>query len=310
MKRLSQPSNVWLLPLLLFAAVASSCMTAPSAMILSAPDSRIWQADVPVVQSAGLRQPDGKRLVENYNSRNLGDPASRRVTLELFNGEDLTRSFTVENFWAKEGNETRTLFVLEEPKGLRGTNFLLVENPAFANELQMKVRLMLPAGERKFLELRSERFDEGLLGSDFTYSDMRMCLPTSGYDYKVVGSTTLLNEPVWVLERRTLNSTSSAHSSFVRFYLAERMNLILGADFYRKVRGEQDLLILQKQMRVEGFKKIDGVYTATRIAMYADDQRVSVLSLKEIRFGLKEKSRALDSLEALASAGQGKQVID
>jgi hypothetical protein len=228
--------------------------------------------------------PNVSKLVDDYNGRNFGSPGWRRVLMELMTDSAVTRTFTVVNLWRSDNNAVRTLFLLEEPQGLSGTNYLLQEERDKLPDMQ--VSLFLPAGERRVLGVAPSNFSEGLLGSDFGYHDMRMQLPVKGYRYSLKGQASLLNESVWVVEAepitdqtRKINSWSTAH-----LYLARNFPFLLGADFYGKSEKGTDTSSLLKQMRVQGLKQIDGVWTATRITMYGQDKHTSVLKLKEAGF--------------------------
>ena len=223
-------------------------------------------------------------LVDEYNARNFGSPGWRRVLMELMTDGAVTRTFTVANLWRSDKDAVRTLFLLEEPQGLSGTNYLLQEE---RNKLpDMHVHLFLPAGERRVLEVAPGNFSEGLLGSDFSYHDVRMQLPIKGYRYSLKGQASLLNESVWVVEvEPSTDQTRETNSwSTAQLYLVRKFPFLLGADFYGKTENGNGIQHLLKQMRVQGLKQIDGVWTATRIVMYGQDKRASVLTLKEAGF--------------------------
>ncbi len=225
---------------------------------------------------------DASKIVAAYNSRNFGSPGWRRVVLELLTDGAVTRTFTVVNLWRSHDDNVSTLFLLEEPKGLIGTNYLLRE---WTNKTpEMRVNLFLPAGEQRALEVAPSNFDEGLLGSDFSYNDIRMQLPLVGYRYTLVGAGVLTNEPVWVIEVVPSHPQSREMTSWSRanLYLARRFPFLLGADYYSE-NGAAGRSIL-KQMRVDRLKQIKGVWTAAHITMYGDPNRRSELTLSDAEF--------------------------
>lgn len=249
------------------------------------------------------RQPSLTNLLNFYNSRNLGSPGWRRVTLELVTNREVTRSFTVVNLWRSESHGVNTLFTLEKPEGLKGTSYLLEEGGNEKNAADMNVHLFLPAGERRVLEIAPDNLDEGLLGSDFTYTDLRMLLPVEGYRYRLLGQSALLHEPAWVIEAEPSTPRTRRISSWqrARFYLMKNAPLLLGADYEQDgVDGKGSPRML-RQMRVEVFKQIDGVWTATRMVMSGADDRASVLSLQEAHFTLKGWEASIFSPQGLPS---------
>jgi outer membrane lipoprotein-sorting protein len=227
--------------------------------------------------------PGAEELVQAYNKRNLGSPGWRRVSMELITDNRVTSTFVVVNLWRDFQNEERTLFLLQEPDGLKGTSYLLRENTQSSPEMQ--VHLFLPAGERKVFEVAHDNFDEGLLGSDFTYNDMRMSLPVKNWRYRITGKTTLVNEPAWVVEAQPVNNSNERTAwSKIRLYLARNFQLLLGADFFANDEGKPEEANSSKHMRVQSFKQDNGVWTATRMLMAGSHQRFTVLTLKDARF--------------------------
>ncbi|HSF39627.1 MAG TPA: outer membrane lipoprotein-sorting protein [Thermoanaerobaculia bacterium] len=221
-------------------------------------------------------------LVEAYNGRSFGNPGWRRVQLELKSGQTVTRTLTVANIWREEGGVVRTLFVLERPQGLKGTNYLLTEAPH--DPWGMKVFLHLPAGRRRVLSIQPSRLDEGLLGSDFGYRDLRMKIPIAGYRLRLLGRRHLAGQSVWAVESVPESPEAQQGSSWSRsvYYLSARDPVLLGADHFLSLRDTRPA----KQMRVHGYKRIDGAWTETRIVMSSADGRSSVLSLEGFRAGV------------------------
>lgn len=211
--------------------------------------------------------------VEAYNSRSFGNPGRRHVRLELYSGDVVTRTFEVSNLWRKDDGITRTLFLLHEPRGLAGTNYLLVEDPS--SPAGMEVYLHLPAGERKVLTVRPGSFDEGLLGSDFGYRDLRLQLPVAGWKYSVVGKDRLLGRPVLVLEAVSEDPASPRRT---RYYLSENPALLLGIDHLEAVPGGAPQVV--RRMRVGGLSQVAGAWTETRMVMTAGEGHSSVLTLE------------------------------
>lgn len=251
---------------------------------------------VEVQELKGVTAPTEKELVSAYNSRNLGSPGWRKVSLDLITDTHVTNSFTVINLWHQFENEVRTLFLLEEPAGLKGTSYLLQEKTVSSPEMQ--VHLFLPAGERRVLAVGQDNFDEGLLGSDFTYNDMRMLLPETGWRYRLTGQTRLAGETAWVVEAVPTSDQLSVWS-LIRLYLARDFQLLLGADFHELVDRKTGQSSVSKQMRVQSFKQKNGVWTATQMVMSSLQKRFSVLMLKEAEFSVPQSDPSLFSPDQL-----------
>ena len=249
--------------------------------------------------------PGAAELVRAYNSRNLGAPGWRRVLLELITDDRVTKTFTVVNIWCEPEGEVRTLFLLEGPEGLKGTSYLLRESRDQGQA--MRVNLFLPAGERRVLDVAADDFDDGLLGSDFTYNDVRMLLPVRGHSYRVAGRARLLGEPAWVLESEPSAGPSGGETpwALARFYLASDFQFLLGADFYGPAEGLGAERTLIRRLRVESFKQENGVRTATRMVMGGPDGRFSVLSLQDAHFSVPNLDPQLITADKLPSWADG-----
>jgi hypothetical protein len=221
--------------------------------------------------------------------------------MELFTDGSLTRAFTVVNIWQFEKDQGRMLFLLEEPKGLTGTDYLLQEQGGKPPE--MEVHLFLPAGERRVLAVDPGNFDEGLLGSDFTYNDVRMRLPVQDFRYRVVGKSMLRKEPVWVVEAEPSSELTrrSRRWKHAHFYLARNFQFLLGADYFSGSADEKSSAPPFKQMRVESFKQISGAWTATKMFMFGSEGRSTALTLRDAQFGVANIDGSLFTVEKLPS---------
>lgn len=258
-------------------------------------------------QPAGPSQPTAESLVQTYNARDFGSPGWRRIFLELKNHSQIARTFSILHLWSQGPREVRSLVHLEAPAGLKGTNYLLLENPQLAHG--MNLFLCLPSGQRRVLNVKPGRFDEGLLGSDFTYRDLLWQIPTKGYRLRLAGRTRMLNRQVWGVdvEPTTPQTAETSSWSRVRYYLTQDPPLLLGADFFRGDEARPG-----KRLRTERLVQQDGVWTPTRLVMRLDGGRSSVLSLGDTAFGsgrfdpdLFEPDLLASATERLASAGVG-----
>jgi hypothetical protein len=241
-------------------------------------------AGAPGAAGAAGEPPEARarQLVEAYNTRPFGNPGWRRVRLELRTRDEVTRDFVVENAWSQSGNVVRTVFVLDLPQGLRGTDYLLVEDPA--EPAGMKVFLHLPSGSGRILTIRPSRFGEGLLGSDFGYRDLRMRIPTTGYAFHLAGRQALANESAWLVDAVPVTPAAqqSAQWGRSRYYLSARDPVLLGADFFPAAGDTRPA----KQLRVQGYRRIGGAWTETKMVMSAADAHSSTLTLEDFNAAL------------------------
>ncbi len=229
-------------------------------------------------------------LIRAYNDRPIPSAGWRRVTLDLWSGERITRSFSIVNIWSDlpDENGLGTLFLLELPTGLSGTSYLLKEERDRARN--MEVFLHLPAGLKQVLSVEPSRFGEGLLGSDFGYRDLRWLLPVEGFRFRTTGQVTLIGHKVAVVEvEPTAERRNAVFWGLARLFIGRDPLFLFGADYYileRKTGPERKTgeWRLSKRMRVESLAQIDGQWIATEMTMRGDGERSSKLTLNEVHF--------------------------
>jgi hypothetical protein len=178
------------------------------------------------------------------------------------------------------------LFYLEDPVGLRRTRYLQIEDQAAAQELG--VYLFLPAGGRQVMTIAPGSHGEGLLGSDFSYNDLRLKLPVHACNYRFLGSDVLDGRRVWKIE--ALQSRPELPWNRAILYLAQDRPFLLGADYYSHAVGQPDATV--KIMRVQKFRDIGPVRTAVRMTMSARDGNSTIILLQDTRLGIRGISPA------------------
>lgn len=233
--------------------------------------------------SAGDSDPEAMTLIQAYNGRDLSAYGERTVDLELRDGEQITRKFIITNLWSETSpSEVVTLYILRAPEGLSGTLYLLNEyRGSEANG--MRVSLHLPVGQRKILNLAPQQFDEGLLGSDFTYRDVRWLLPETGFSYRMAGTQTLDGTPVQKVEMvPDAGSDPALGWTRAMLYLSREHLFLFAADYFAAGASGNEQLV--KQMRVESTSVVNGHWTATEMTMRLPHGRASVLKLRDIHF--------------------------
>lgn len=238
-------------------------------------------------------------LLTLYNRRDVGSPGMRRIRLELRDQGTLTRRFDIAHAWQQEGGAIRSLVLLEEPVNLRGTDYLLVEGTDTPTGLE--VYLHLPAGRRQVLTIVPGRFDEGLLGSDFGYTDLLWRVPLTGRSVRALGAGEIDGVAVRGFEVSPASEGARASTTWdrARYWLREEPALLVAAEYFRDQPGRAPSAEPDKRLRVEGWETRDGVWTPTRMVMDAGSGRTSTLTLRETRFGVAPLAPALFRPEAL-----------
>lgn len=237
-------------------------------------------------------QPD---WIERYNGRTLGAPGWRRVRIDLLAEGVVTRSFTVLNAWRQDlQGGVQALYFLEAPQPLRGTAYLETERAS--NSPDLSVHLFLPAGRRAVLAVAPETFGEGLLGSDFSYEDVRLLASRAGVRYRQVGAGRLLGRRAVLIEALRAPPLQASQWKRALLYVDEREPFLLGADF-ESARG-------LKRLRVEAIGRVGAVPTATRQLMTTGDGRATRMTLLDMHVDAAEVDARWFAPSALPSLEQ------
>lgn len=229
-------------------------------------------------------------LLERYNARDVGAPGLRRIRLQLHNDGTLTRTFDIAHAWQlRDGSrggdgEIRSLVLLEQPENLRGTDYLLVEGAPGGTGLE--VHLHLPTSGGRVLEVLPGRFDEGLLGSDFGYTDLLWRIPLRGRRVRELGPRRIGGVETWGFEIEPVSEEAKASTTWdrTRYYLRREPALLVAAEYYRDDSGRPPATEPFKRLRVEGWKQIDGVWSPRKMVMDAGAGRTSTITLRAARF--------------------------
>jgi hypothetical protein len=226
-------------------------------------------------------------LIQTYNSRALGSPGVRRIRLDLQSGALTTRSFEVVHAWQQTPQEISSLVLLDAPLDLRGTSYLWSEDNRLPTGLSIFLRL--PAGKRLVLAIEPGQFDEGLLGSDFSYVDLLWQIPMKGRQFRLIGERQVAHASVWAIECRPETSAARDTSAWdrIEYYLSRESNLLMGADYFEHPPASGSPAPAAKRLRVSGWTARDGVWAPTTMVMSREGDQRSVLTLLSARYRIK-----------------------
>jgi hypothetical protein len=222
--------------------------------------------------------PDPHHIVDAYNRRPVGALGWQRVSMRLSSNGKLSRTFTVVNVWDRTATATRVLYFLEGPDGLKGSRYLQIESETG----QLEVYLFLPTS-RRVLQIAPEEFSEGLLGSDFSYDDMRFRLPAQVASTSVAGRTSLDGREVYSLRHEACGTDSQTWRTLIE-YISIDNPFLVGRDYFT----EADLKAGRpgKWMRVKQFRDIGRVRIAESMIMQVRGGNSTTIDLKDLRIGL------------------------
>lgn len=243
--------------------------------------------------------------VASYNARPIGSPGLRHLELQLKSGARVTRRFDITHAWRQDGAETRSLVFLERPIELRGTSYLWIEGGATPGGLQVFLRL--PAAQRRVLAIVPSRFDEGLLGSDFAYSDLLWQIPTSGRRLHQRGAEQLDGVDVRIVDSEPAGAASALSTSWtrIRYFVSTDGRALLGADYYDRTEAEDRDRPPAKRLRTFDWTDRGGVLVPSRMVMSVGTNRSSELILKSVRLDVPGIERGLFEPDVLGELADG-----
>ncbi len=202
-----------------------------------------------------LAEPSAQEIAQRVFDRNDGTDSVSEVTMTLTPDGGSPRERRMEVSAKDYGELTKRLIVFTSPKSIKDTSFLTWEQ----FEDRDTQFLYLPA-LRRVRRIASDQKDRSFVNSDFSYEDLerrKVELDT----YKLLGTDTIINRPVWKLVRTPKEKSSSQYSKS-EMWVDKESFLVLRADMYNS-KGE-----LFKKLTVQNIKKIDGIWTAMEVRMH------------------------------------------
>src|SRR5690348_13426286 len=114
-----------------------------------------------------------------HATRNFGKTGFREVVLTVFTDQQPVVSYRILHIWnVAESSACSSAFFLTEPSALHGTSLKLVEYPYRED---VEIWLKLPSNKNPIAVEPSE-CHRSILGTDFSYTDLRFWLPTDTFD--------------------------------------------------------------------------------------------------------------------------------
>lgn len=114
-----------------------------------------------------------------HATRDFGKTGFREVVLTVFTDQQPVVSYRILHIWnVAESSACSSAFFLTEPSALHGTSLKLVEYPYRED---VEIWLKLPSNKNPIAVDPSE-CHRSILGTDFSYTDLRFWLPTDSFD--------------------------------------------------------------------------------------------------------------------------------
>lgn len=121
--------------------------------------------------------PSIEDVLRLHEVRSFGQSGYREVSLEVSTKDEVTVAYSVTHIWQVTASECTSIYFLNKPSILKGTAVKVVERPRDPN---LDIWLSLRTSKRP-IHVDGSRSEESVLGTDFTYTDLRFWLPTDSY---------------------------------------------------------------------------------------------------------------------------------
>lgn len=229
-------------------------------------------------------------LLESHWRRSYGASGFRSVALDVRNDESVTYRYEIDHLWVGSSAECRSLFLLRQPSAMAGTALLMIERPR-CEELFLALRLRATTTP---IVVDPARSTQCVLGTDFTYEDLRFWLPLEHLDHAQVRAAASDAPVAWCLSGRRLSRYGARMDVEAVLDGAHATPLTI----VWRATETGDLL---RMYEASAFQLIDGIHTPQQIVVerFPENYR-SIMRLRRIRYNVQMRPEAF-SIEGLRS---------
>lgn len=220
----------------------------------------------------------GKEVAQkSYNADN-GTSVSQTIKMILINKRGKERNRELYSISKEYGKDSKSLLFFKKPADVKGVGLLSWSYESKAKE--DKQWLYMPS-QGRVRRISSSKKDGSFMGSDFSYNDLTPTIPSES-NHKLISESEIIDGvDCWVIESVLKNKKKSKFPKKKVWIIKESL-LMLKADIYDK-RG-----ILVKTMAASGFKKIDGIWTISKIVMETKKKKhKTVLEFLDVKYNQK-----------------------
>jgi len=199
----------------------------------------------------------GQEIAQKVHDRDEGDNVTSKMKMILIDKNKHKRVRMLDTYAKDKGEDTLKLMFFLSPADVKNTGFLTYDYEDSNKDDDQW--LYLPELQ-KVKRIASSDKSSSFMGSDFSYSDMTS-KNVQDYTYKIMKEPTVKGHKTWQMlvtpkTRKTIDETGYTKSIvFVRqdnFVIIQSLNYI---ELGKKL----------KYMMVTGLKKIDGIWTTTKM---------------------------------------------
>ena len=211
-----------------------------------------------------------------HETRNFGASGFREVTLTVLSNSAQAFTYRISHVWKAADGVCSSLYYLTEPSVLEGTTVLMVERPRIS-AMDIWLRLRTARGA---IRIDPSRHDQFVLGTDFTYEDLRFWLPTDTFAVDRFALSSDTGHPHCTIWAEQMTRSGTRSKVMVILHGTEWLPLTIEwreepSNIPRRIYSATDLIA------------IDGTWTPRLISIHRPRERYqSVMSLTKARCGI------------------------
>lgn len=205
-------------------------------------------------------------ILERINGRDIGRSCFREVTISTGKLQKSvtapSRTLIVRTLRVTKENISRSVYCAYSPTAFSGISFSLSEEKGLLDPFEAYI--FLPFGLSLTKKIDPGRMGEGLLGSDFSYYDLKSWQTTEGLKWKATDNQGAGNEAYSVIEGGWISSVKPKSIEWDRLviYSDPYLHTIQRIDFFRH-QGNGPF----RRLVVPGYLDIDGVLLPASMRM-------------------------------------------
>jgi len=201
----------------------------------------------------------GQEIAQKVHDRDEGDNSTSKMKMILIDKKGKKRVRNLKTYTKNRGEDKLKLMFFLTPADVKNTGFLTYDYEDSNKDDDQW--LYLPE-LRKVKRIASSDKSSSFMGSDFTYSDMTS-RNVQDYTYKVMKEPTVGGHKTWQMLVTPKSEKTVQETGYTKSIVFIRQDnfVIIQALNYIKIGKKL------KYMMVKGLKKIDGIWTVTKMQM-------------------------------------------
>jgi Outer membrane lipoprotein-sorting protein len=201
----------------------------------------------------------GQEIAQKVHDRDEGDNSTSNMKMTLIDKNKKKRVRDLKTYTKDKGEDKLKLMFFLTPADVRNTGFLTYDYED--SDKDDDQWLYLPE-LRKVKRIASSDKSSSFMGSDFTYSDMTS-RNVEDYTYKIMKEPKVGGHKTWQMLVTPKTDKTIEETGYTKSIMFIRQDNFVVVQALNYIKIGKKL----KYMKILGLKKIDGIWTTTKIQM-------------------------------------------